>query len=384
MGNRTEPTLLLISRRAFYPVHAAVLRALTTTYEVSVAVLGAEEQDLPDVHRSLGWVTPVELRDWGIRVELLPPSGADWADDAAAIRNCLAGVDPDAVWVQEEPVDLIALEVLATYRRQRERPRIGCAVCENIFQRGDLRTRLRRRHLWPRLDVLLPVAQASLAGVRAVGMPRSIASAELVAGIDAPTDLLLRAPRSGGSDFRIGFVGRLVPEKGWADVLAALVELPGTSAAFAGDGPDRDALVAALAQPSLGGRAAWEGLLAKDDLWNFYRSLDCLVVPSRTTATWKEQFGAVIADAFAVGVPVVAFDSGAIAEVVGDSGIVVPEGDVEALTAALARVRDERHLREQLATAGRARYETEFSINAYAGKIAAAYGLRRRSSAGVA
>jgi glycosyltransferase involved in cell wall biosynthesis len=380
VADGTDPTLLLVSRRAFYPVHAAVVEELAAGYAVNVAVLGAVEAELPDVHRSLGWASPEQLRAKGIRVELLPPDHAAWSDDAAAIRACLGTVDPDLIWVQEEPVDLIALEVLAAYRRVRRRPLIGCAVCENIFVRGDVRTRLRRRHLWSRLDVLLPVAHESVKGIRAIGMPATVSTVDRVAGIDVPVGVTGERTARTDERFRVGFVGRLVAEKGWRDALAAVSALPDVTIAFAGDGPDRDLLVAETTERGLGDRAEWVGLLAKDDLWDFYRSLGCLVVPSRTTEHWKEQFGAVIADAFACGVPVVGSDSGAIPEVIGAAGLVFPEGDVEALGRSIAQIRDDASLRVSLAQAGRERYEREFSVRAYAAKIARAFDLQRRNA----
>jgi glycosyltransferase involved in cell wall biosynthesis len=63
--------------------------------------------------------------------------------------------------------------------------------------------------------------------------------------------------------------------------------------------------------------------------------MDCLVVPSRSTPTWKEQFGRVIVEAFLSGVPVVGSSSGSIPELIGNDGVVFPEGDGGALADAL-------------------------------------------------
>jgi len=90
--------------------------------------------------------------------------------------------------VQEEPIDPFLLEILALYRVRR-RPRIVASVCENIFPPPTSRVeRIARRALWPRLDELIAVASASVDGIRAAGMPESVAATTLVAGGLAPPE----------------------------------------------------------------------------------------------------------------------------------------------------------------------------------------------------
>src|SRR4051812_16825079 len=163
-----------------------------------------------------------------------------------------------------------------------------------------------------------------------------------------------RAPRGLGSPFRVGYAGRLVEEKGVRDVVAAVGALPDAELVVAGDGPLRDEIVG---QPG----ARWLGNLDRDAMDGFWSSLDVLVVPSRTTRNWAEQFGRVIVEAMARDVPVVGSSSGAIPEVIGDAGLVVPEGDVEALAAALTRLRAEDDLRRTLVERGRQRVKRVYA-----------------------
>jgi glycosyltransferase involved in cell wall biosynthesis len=83
-------------------------------------------------------------------------------------------------------------------------------------------------------------------------------------------------------------------------------------------------------------------------------ALDCLVLPSRTTAHWKEQFGRVLIEAMACGVPVVGSSSGAIPTVIGDAGRVFPEGDFAALGRELTALSLDGALRSELGGRGRA------------------------------
>jgi glycosyltransferase involved in cell wall biosynthesis len=163
--------------------------------------------------------------------------------------------------------------------------------------------------------------------------------------------------------FTVGYLGRLVPEKGIRDLLEAFARLRGARLRLAGSGP-----LAALAA----GRPGVEltGALDHAAVPGFLQGLDALVLPSRSTPTWKEQFGRVLAEAMACGVPCLGSDSGAIPEVLGKAGLVAKEGDVDAWASALKRLASSAALRTQLSKAGRAR-----SLKLFAqGPLAAALG----------
>jgi glycosyltransferase involved in cell wall biosynthesis len=99
-----------------------------------------------------------------------------------------------------------------------------------------------------------------------------------------------------------------------------------------------------------------------------------VVLPSRTTAGWAEQFGHVLVEAMAVGIPVVGSSSGAIPEVLGDAGLVFAEGDARALRACLARVLGDTELRRQLAQRGMARVAARYTHATIARAQRAIYG----------
>jgi glycosyltransferase involved in cell wall biosynthesis len=131
----------------------------------------------------------------------------------------------------------------------------------------------------------------------------------------------------------VGFVGRLVEAKGVDDLRHALEKSPHLRLRVAGDGPRRSHL------QSLGERVEFLGTLAPHEMPAFYDSVSVVAVPSRTTRTWSEQFGRVIIEAQARATPVVAYDSGEIPWVAGETAaLLVKEGDVDALAAKLAEV----------------------------------------------
>jgi glycosyltransferase involved in cell wall biosynthesis len=94
----------------------------------------------------------------------------------------------------------------------------------------------------------------------------------------------------------------------------------------------------------------------------FLKSLDVLVLPSVTILPLhREQFGRVLVEAMAAGVPVIGSSSGAIPEVIGDAGLVVPERDPVALAQAIDRVLSEPHLRDTLVERGTQRVQQQFA-----------------------
>jgi glycosyltransferase involved in cell wall biosynthesis len=162
------------------------------------------------------------------------------------------------------------------------------------------------------------------------------------------------APRSLGPPV-VGYVGRLVPEKG-VDVLIEALEHFDARLLVVGDGVARASLEAwTSAWPE--GKATFTGAVADMEVPNYLACMDALVLPSRTTASWAEQFGHVLIEAMAAGVPVVGSSSGAIPEVIGEAGLVFPEGDSAALRAQLGVLFDDPVLRKRLVERGRARVE---------------------------
>lgn len=129
------------------------------------------------------------------------------------------------------------------------------------------------------------------------------------------------------------FVGRLVEGKGVAVLRAAIPRLLERipDLRFLLLGKDEIGMDAWCARRDWGGRVVLGGHLSYGELPAAYRAADAFVLPSVATRGWREQFGYVLAEALASGLPVVAAASGAIPEVVGDAGLLVPPGEPEAL-----------------------------------------------------
>jgi glycosyltransferase involved in cell wall biosynthesis len=128
-----------------------------------------------------------------------------------------------------------------------------------------------------------------------------------------------------------------------------------------GAGPERPLLEYVVKQNGLAGRVSFAPMRPSTEMPNFYVELDALVLPSRTRPNWKEQFGRVLIEAMACGVPVIGSECGEIPNVIGDSGLLFPEDNVEALAAHLIALRDSQPLRAELAARGRARVLAHFT-----------------------
>jgi glycosyltransferase involved in cell wall biosynthesis len=164
--------------------------------------------------------------------------------------------------------------------------------------------------------------------------------------------------------FTVGYAGRLVESKGLFDLLAAVRELSApVELVLIGEGELRAQLEG---QAIPGSTVRILDRLSHEQMASGYAQLDVLVLPSHTTATWKEQFGRVIVEALWCGVPVVGSDSGEIPWLIGltGGGLIFPEGDRGALAERLQRVRAQPELRRELAETGRAAVERLFSVPA--------------------
>jgi len=173
-------------------------------------------------------------------------------------------------------------------------------------------------------------------------------------GVDP--DLYRPADASPERPFTAGYLGRLVEQKGPALLLEALAGLDGDwRLLLVGAGPQRDRLEGRAAAPDLAGRVSFASAVPSTAVPGVLAGLDVLVLPSLTRRNWKEQFGRVLVEAMACRIAVIGSDSGEIPNVIGDAGLVFPEGDVAALRACLGRLMSDPGERRRLGALGRER-----------------------------
>jgi len=169
--------------------------------------------------------------------------------------------------------------------------------------------------------------------------------------------------------FVVGFTGRLVPIKAIPDLICALAQLPADCALLIlGDGECRQELQNLAASSGVASRVRWIPWVPSLEVPEYLNAMDVLVLPSRTMPKAKEQFGRVIIEAMACEKPTIGSSSGGIPELIGDAGLVFPEGDAGALADRIRSLYQSVEKREQLGRKGRVRVLEHYSYRRLAEK----------------
>lgn len=165
----------------------------------------------------------------------------------------------------------------------------------------------------------------------------------------------LRA-KLGLKKWTIGFIGRLEERKGVFTLLEAAAKLGiECDLLFVGSGPIREKMVDYAKRIGSRANPVFVDTVAMEDVPAYLNCMDALVLPSLTTPNWKEQFGRVLIEAMACGVPVIGSDSGAIPEVIDQAGLIFHEGDATDLQGKLQALTEDLELRSELSRRGRDR-----------------------------
>jgi glycosyltransferase involved in cell wall biosynthesis len=260
------------------------------------------------------------------------------------LGRLMAQVRPQLVHVDEEPYNLATWHALRLARRRNAR---------TVFFSWQ---NLLRRYPWPFSAFereVLRKANGAIAGnqeAQAVWRAKGFAGPIAVIpqfGVDPEVFRPVERLPVTGRPFVAGYAGRLVREKGVDILLRAAAKLPaGVHLRIVGGGPEHSALK---------------------------RLAESLVLPSRTRPNWKEQFGRVLIEAMACGVPVIGAESGEIPNVIGAAGWLFPEADAAALAERLRQLWQQPEARARLSSLGRQRVEALYSQRRVAEDTVAMY-----------
>lgn len=254
---------------------------------------------------------------------------------------------PDIIHVEMEPHGWITCQVLLYRRLFAPRAKVVVFTWENLSldEQGTKARLLERLSILNRrlVDLFICGNGAGRDILLAKGIPADKIVVLPQVGIDPESfypypverrrDCRLRLGIS-DAEFAVGFVGRFVQEKGILDLLEAVMRLDAEAKrtpalVLAGGGELEETVRSRSAEFGL--KLVIVPPRKYEEVVEVMNALDVLVLPSQSRPFWKEQFGHVLIEAMACGVPVIGSDSGEIPNVIGDAGLVFQEGNCEQL-----------------------------------------------------
>ncbi|MBX3066117.1 MAG: glycosyltransferase family 4 protein [Anaerolineae bacterium] len=299
------------------------------------------------------------VQGYEMRVEPIRFNGNYHLHYFPTLPKLLREIQPDIVHIDEEPYNFASWHALWHTRRIMPMAKTLFFSWQNITRRYPLPFSAGESWVLKHIDGAIMGTESAAQVWQEKGyrgpcavIPQFGVDPEVFHPIDRPPN----------PEPVIGFVGRLRREKGVDLLMLALAKLQKRwRLHIIGQGPERDSLERLARDLDIRERVWFAGHVPSTQMAELYPQLDALVIPSRTLPNWKEQFGRVIVEAMACGVPVIGSDSAAIPDVIGDSGLIFPEDDVDLLATALDAVLTRPEVHATLAERGRQRVLSSFT-----------------------
>jgi len=332
----------------------------------------------PPSWREAGQTTELDVRfTRGYEVVVLPIAfnGHFHVYFYRGLGRAIAERRPDILHVDEEPYNLSTFQAMWEARRRGARTLFF--TWQNIYRQLPAPFSWIERSVYRWADWAIAGNQDAVDVLRRKGYggPTSVIPQF---GVDPalfyPQD---RPDGKRSRPFVIGFLGRFEESKGLLDLLEACAGL-GTAAGdwqlrLIGGGPLRETIEQRATALGIARHLDIRSSVPSTEVPRELNQLDVLVLPSRTTPSWREQFGRALTEAMACAVPVIGSDSGEIPNVIGEAGLSFPEGDVARLRDCLAELRTDPMLRRELAERGRARVLAHYTQAQIAAQTYAVY-----------
>jgi L-malate glycosyltransferase len=263
---------------------------------------------------------------------------------------------PELIHSMFEQESLGALEVILAHWLSASRAPLILYSNQNILRQRSWAVRLLSRLTMQAAQHVLCASNEAISVLRQQGYQGGCSVMPPV-GVDTRSFYPKPVPdlrrQLGVSGLVVGYVGRLVSDKGVDTLLQAVaqVNLP-MHLVIVGSGPQQTYFHALSQELHIANSCHFVNSVSYDDIANYMNLFDILVVPSQTRPNWKEQFGRVLIEAMACKIPIIGSNSGAIPEVIGDAGLIFPEGDSTALVGCLEQLLISPDLRCDLAERG--------------------------------
>jgi glycosyltransferase involved in cell wall biosynthesis len=341
--------VLFVSHAYVVGVNQGKLNAIAKTGKIKVGLLVPSNWKAIEWNRLLEVEKPYpDLQIYSAPVLFTGRGGAHFYPPWK-VWQVLKDFKPDIVQVEEEVFSLCAFE-LAIWSRLTSKPLVVFGW-ENMARTFPLPRR------WI-CQLVLNTASLVIAGnhdgSNLLKHWNYQGLIEIMPQMGVDTDLFAPRPaRDNNNQFQIGFLGRLVPEKGIDILLSAVRQLRekgyNCRVILCGSGLSETALRQEAEKLQIADLITWKGGIRHEEAPKEISQFDVLVLPSRSIATWKEQFGHVLIEAMAMGIPVVGSNCGEIPNVIGRSDLVFEEEDAKRLAAILEKMIRESTWRQEVA-----------------------------------
>jgi glycosyltransferase involved in cell wall biosynthesis len=277
-----------------------------------------------------------------------------FAYDPRPIVEALTRHRPHLIDLGHEPYSLASAELLTLFSWFAPKVPIVMQVNQNINHKYPPPFRWFEQRAFRRVAGAYACSETVVEVLRAKGFTKAAPIVPFGVNTEEFRPRPADRKQSAGRPLTIGFVGRMLPGKGLNVLAAALEKLKQEEwrLLVIGDGSEREGFEQRLAAAGLSKRATFTGAINFDLMPEYFHQMDLLVLPTETTKRIREQFGRVLVEAMASGVPVIGSTCGAIPEVIGNAGLVFTESDPDALAHALRRMLSDEGLRERLVAAG--------------------------------
>jgi len=264
-------------------------------------------------------------------------------------------VQPEIVHIDEEPFNFATFQAMRLAYHHKARALFF--TWQNLYRDYPPPFRQMELYNYKRAAAALAGNREAVDVLRRKGYKKSV---HVIPQFGFDTEIYKRSaprkPRTPGAPFTLGFLGRLVETKGLVTTVEALTHLPDyCQAVFVGDGSMKSVLEAEAARLGVSQRVIIRPGVPTYEAPEILAAFDVHVLPSRTFPNWKEQFGRTLAESMACQTPVIGSDCGEIPYVIGDAGLVFPEGNAPELAARVRQLLDNPQLYTELAARGRQR-----------------------------
>ncbi len=285
---------------------------------------------------------------------------------APSLINDLRKFSPHIIDLDVEPYSLLALQVTLIKKAWLSKARLILHSSQNIYKDHLCPFRWIENFVLKNSCMVMARNDDVVDVLRLKGYPGILKVVTHGVDIDvfcpANPQATSRIYNSKERPLVIGYAGEMAHHKGVEYILRAASRLPFPyRLKLAGNGVQKRDLEDLCHKLGIEFSTTFLGKIQNSDMPSYLQQLDVLVLPSITVSGWKEQFGRIIIEAMACGIPVIGSNCGEIPKVLGDAGLVVAERSASEIESALKQLYYDESLRRELSVRARLRVENKFS-----------------------